>query len=217
MLIRAGKQYLGPLEILGAFIYECGTDLAKILAGTTAERGELASKIKNTEKSAHDRSKQLINQLNRAPIKPLDEKIVRDLAVMQSEVLRGIAKTSNSFLLYQIGTPGAFLVQISQELLQQAALIKAIFAGIPKGDCVLGQCEEIIQLDKEVERLLESGMLHLFASEKDPLEVIKRKQVFDDLKILAAKVRRIADFVKILAIASAAAECPHAFWHRRSA
>ncbi|MBZ5500187.1 MAG: hypothetical protein LAP85_27650 [Acidobacteriia bacterium] len=114
-------------------------------------------------------------------------------------------------MIYQICEPGAFLPQISQKLLQQATLMKAVFAGIPRGDCVLGHCEEIIKLDKEVEGLLESGMLHLLASEKDPLEVIKRKQVFDDLKILAERVRRIADFVKILAIAHTAAECTQAF------
>jgi uncharacterized protein Yka (UPF0111/DUF47 family) len=215
MLIRAGKQYLGQLEILSAFIYECGAELERLLAGAPVDRGEIALKIRDAERSAHERSKQLITQLNQAPIKPLDEKTVRDLAIMQSEILRGIAKASNRFVLYQIGEPGAFLHQLSQKLLHQATLIKDVFAGILKGDSVLGQCEEIIHLDDEVERTLESCMLQLFASEKDPIEVIKRKQILDEFQVLAEKVRRIADFVKSLAIASTAAECPHKFWRRR--
>lgn len=207
MLVGAGKPYLVQLEALGAFIWESGAQLAKILSGGVEERAEFASRINDTARSAHDRSKQLITRLNRSSIKPLDEKTVRALAVMQSEILRGMARASNDFVLYQIGEPGAFLPQISQKLLEQVTLIKAVFAGIPRSDCVLGHCEEIIQLDKEVERLLESGMLNLIASEKDPLEAIKRKQVFDDLKTLAEKVRRLADFVKMLAIASTAADC----------
>jgi uncharacterized protein Yka (UPF0111/DUF47 family) len=217
MRIRAGKPYPGQLEILGVHICECGAELANLLAGAMADRGELASKIKDAERSARDRAKQLIARVNRAPIKPLDEKTVRHLAVMQSEILHGIARTSNRFVLFQIGDPAVFLPQISQKLLQQATLIKDVFAGIPRCDCVLGQCEEIIRLDKEVERLLESGMLHLFASEKDPIAVIKRKQVFDDFKTLAEKVRRIADFVKNLAIAPTSVECPNAGWRRRGA
>jgi uncharacterized protein Yka (UPF0111/DUF47 family) len=217
MLIRAGKQYLGPLEIQGGFIYDCSADLAKILAATTVDRGEIALKLKDTERSALAKSKQLIAKLNRASIKPLDGEVVRDLAVMQSEILHVIARAGNRFVLYQIAEPGAFLPQISQKLLQQATLIKAVFAGISRGDCVLGQCDEIIQFDQEVERLLESGMLHLFASENDPIEVIKRKQVFDEFQILAAKLRRMADFVKVLATASIAVEDRHAFWHRRGA
>jgi uncharacterized protein Yka (UPF0111/DUF47 family) len=201
MLIMAGKQYLGQFEILGSSIYECGAEFADLLAGAMADRGAIGSRIKDKARSAHDRSKQLIAQLNRAPIKPLDEKIIRDLVVMQSEILRGIARASNCFMLYQISEPGAFLPQISQKLLQQATLIETVFAGIPRGDCILGQCEEIIRLDKEVERLLESGMLRLFASEKDPLEVIKRKQVFDEFRILAEKIRRLAEFLRNLALA----------------
>ena len=217
MLIGAGKRYLEQLEILGTFICECGSNLANMLAGTMADRDKFASKIKDAERSAHDRSKQLIARLNRTAIKPLDQKTVRDLAVLLSEILHGIARAGNRFVLYQIGEPGAFLPQISQKLLRQATLINAVFAGIPKGDCVLGQCEEIIQLDKEVEGLLDSGVLHLFVSEKDPIQVIQRKQVFDEFQVLAEQVRRIADFVENLAIASTSVEHPQEFWRRRGA
>jgi uncharacterized protein Yka (UPF0111/DUF47 family) len=217
MLIWAGKQYLEQLEILSAYICECGSNLANMLAGTMADRDKFASKIKDAERSAHDRSKQLIARLNRTPIKPLDQKTLRDLAVLLTEILHGIARAGNRFVLYQIDEPGTFLSQISQKLLQQATLINVVFAGISKGDCVLGQCEEIIQLDKEVERLLESGELYLFASERDPIEVIKRKQVFDEFRVLAEQARRIADFVKHLALTSTSVEGPHAFWRRRGA
>jgi uncharacterized protein Yka (UPF0111/DUF47 family) len=175
---RGWKKYLEQLEILGALIHECGSNLSNIPADTMADRDKFASRIKDAERSAHDRSKQLIARLNRTSIKPLDQKTVRDLAVLLSEILHGIARAGNRLVLYQIGEPGAFLPQISPKLLRQATLINAVFAGIPKGDCVLGQCEERIQLDKEVERLLESGVLHLFVSEKDPIEVIKKAKVF---------------------------------------
>ena len=216
VLIGAGKQYLEQLEILSAFICECGSNLANMLAGTMADRDKFASKIKDAERSAHDQAKQLIARLNRTPIKPLDQKTVRDLAVLLTEILHGIARAGNRFVLCQIGEPGAFLPQISPKLLQQATLINAVFAGIPKGDCVLGLCEEIIQLDKEVERLLESGVQHLFVSERGSIEVM-RKQVFDEFQVLAEQVCRIADFVKNLALASTSVERPPAFWRRRGA
>jgi uncharacterized protein Yka (UPF0111/DUF47 family) len=131
---RGWKKYLEQLEILGALIYECGSNLSNILADTMADRDKFASKIKDAERSAHDRSKQPIARLNRTSIKPLDQKTVRDLAVLLSEILHGIARAGNRFVLYQIGEPGAFLPQISPKLLRQATLINAATPW-DTGDC----------------------------------------------------------------------------------
>jgi uncharacterized protein Yka (UPF0111/DUF47 family) len=198
MLIKAGRPYMEELAQLGAIIFESGADLAQVLAGDSKARGELVSKLHGAKRSARERLRQLLAKLNRARIKPLDENIVRNLAVMQYELMRRIARSADCFLFYRIGEAGPFLPQIAQQLRQQARLIGTLIAEISNGNGDVRLCEGIIRLDSDVKIPIEEGVAHLFGSEHDPLEVIKWKGVFDSLGNMTEQCRRIAEFVKLL-------------------
>jgi uncharacterized protein Yka (UPF0111/DUF47 family) len=210
MPIKAEKKYLEILEILGDWIVVCGSEFANLVGGAEVGRAASALRIDSVVRSARDQSKQLIHWLNRAAIKPLDEGIVRDLAAVQIAILQGIAKASNRFLLYEVGDPGTFLPKIAQQFLQQSTLIRTVVAGMARDESVLDPLNQIVQLDKEVQKLIETGILHLFGSERDPIEVIKRKQVLTEFQDLAENFCQFFEVVRNQCMVMAADTSPRA-------
>ena len=89
--------------------------------------------------------------------------------------------------------------EIAELLCSQANAVATILTDVSNLERTVGLCEEIIGHEKEVDRLYYEGLNRLFDSSHDPLNVIKEKQIMDDLRDTARSAKTSAEVILVVA------------------
>jgi uncharacterized protein Yka (UPF0111/DUF47 family) len=196
MRLAASNQYAIQLEKMGVLVLEAAELLSRFLRHDSAERVFLASRIKEFEQRGDDLARGVIDKLNRAPIKPLDVKLVWDLSQALHNILDLLAVASSRFVLFQIQEPVPFTPDSAEMLLQQSREILACLKAMHSDGHVIEHCAGILRLGNELRRLHETSTVHLFETVTDPIELVKQKEIVDILAQAAEKTRALAHLVE---------------------
>lgn len=172
--------------------------LFRILSDPSVNPEGLASQVAVLAKENRKDARSLLNKLNRAPVKPVDERSMRRMSDALEDLMNSLEQVSFRLVVFNLRESIPFTAMIAETISQQARRINSLLSD----SCGDGQsaenCEETIRLQEEVERIHESCMLHLFDSVKDPVEVIRRKQIIDDLHRASIAAREIGCIIKPL-------------------
>lgn len=177
----------------GAYIlHEVMGDYTKI--------GEKIPQIANLEHEADDINDDIIDKLNQTFITPLDREDIYSLANMLDDGVDFIQGTLERMMLYRTGQPSEGAVQLSNlvtqcadELVHAFDLLKNIKGNQEK---ILGHTRKIVSLESEGDRIYRQEVAHLFTSCGDPLEVIKWKEVLENLEDALDHCESIADLLR---------------------
>lgn len=177
----------------GAYIlHEVMSDYTKI--------GEKIPQIANLEHEADDINDDIIDKLNRTFITPLDREDIYSLANMLDDGVDLIQGILERMMLYRTGQPSEGAVQLSnlvtlcaEELLHAFDLLRNIRGNQEK---ILEHTRKIVSLESEGDRIYRQEVAHLFTSCGDPLEVIKWKEVLENLEDTLDHCESIADLLR---------------------
>lgn len=196
MRLAANNRYAAQLERMGVVVLEAADLLSKFLSQNSPERASLASRIKELKHQGDDLTRGVVDKLNRAAIKPLDEKLVWELSRALDSVLDLLDAVSSRFMLFQIQEPIPFTVDFAELLFQQSQEILASLRAKSDDAQVSEHCAEILRLGNELRRLHETSTMHLFETVTDPIELVKRKEIVDILALAAENTRDLAHLIE---------------------
>ncbi len=207
----------GPSSVelgrLGILILDASELLVRILTAAPRDRHALVGRVMNIADEGRKAHRVFLDRLDRAYVKPLDQDLLRKASRTLEKEMGLLEQVSSHAALFGPRDSMPFSAQIAEVVAQQSRGIVAALSGMRNGGPVRSACEEIIQLKEEADRIHESGTLHLLDEVKDPLEVIKGKQVIDDLHQASRTAREVAYLLRPLACSRA---CSHAAAHTPS-
>ncbi len=144
-----------------------------------------------------------INTLNETFITPFDREDILALANRLDDIVDGIYLITNRFHLYKIQKPTEF----SRKL---AYTIEATTQALQKALCslrsnknmkeTLHQCVEINRLENEGDVLRDEAISYLFENEKDPLMVIKQKELYELAELVTDNCEHVANMVESILV-----------------
>ena len=72
--------------------------------------------------------------------------------------------------------------------------------GLKKPEELTKRCEQINRRELEVEDRVRTAVCNLFANERDPISLIKQKEIYELLETAADRCENVADVVEAIAV-----------------
>ena len=155
-----------------------------------------ADAIKDIEHACDGRTRSIIDRLNRTFVTPLDREDIHALAISLDDVMDAIDAAAAVIRLYKItkvrhGTKR--LVDIVCESMDRLA--EALTA-LERREGVLELAAKVKQLEHEADRVHQDAIVELFDQERDPIAVIKWKEIFDFLEAATDRCEDVANLLE---------------------
>jgi hypothetical protein len=182
------------------------TDGARVLLGILQNFDNVEAqvqKIKEIEHRGDDMTHAVITKLNQTFITPFDREDIHRLASSLDDVLDFVNAAGQRLVLYKISgaTPAAaelagLIVRQSEELTKAVSLLE-------KNKHVLEHCVEINRLEDEADSVCRAAIANLFENEKDPIALIKMKELYEVLEMATDKAEDAANVLEAVVLKSA--------------
>lgn len=162
-----------------------------------------AEKIKDIEHANDTIMHALMNKLNRTFITPFDREDIHELGSKIDDVLDLTDAAASRLVTYRIDKIRPGVADLSRVLMAATKEVVAAVRVLEKKNEVLEHCIEINRLENEGDRLCRDLIANLFEQEKDPILVIKWKEIIEVLEIATDKCEDVANVVETITLKNA--------------
>ena len=159
-----------------------------------------ADEIKEVEHKCDVLTHQIIERLNRTFITPFDREDVHSLGRSLDDVMDAIDAAASVMRLYKI----------NKVLFGSRELAKIITASTERVLGAMGELEglkgvqasavEINRLENEADRMHQAALGRLFDEEKDPINIIKWKEILDFLEAATDRCEDVANVLEAVVV-----------------
>ena len=193
-------QIFGQMSI---HLVEAAEILAQMMREPEGDILVFAAKIKELEHKGDAITHRVIEELNKTFITPIDREDIHDLSTALDDVLDLIDSTAARIALFRISESIPGLPEMSVVLLNQVKEIAAAVSNLQDNDHVVERCIEINRLENDADRLFQSAMALLFEKVRDPIEVIKRKEIIETMEHATDKAEDVANVLETIMVKNA--------------
>ena len=160
-------------------------------------------KIKEIEHAGDDITHAVFVKLNSTFITPFDREDIHLLASSLDDVLDFINAAADRIMLYKITSAPPAAYEIAQIIVKQAEALGRAVRNLEKLKDVLPHCVEVNRLENEADRLCREAIGKLFDTEKDPIALIKIKELLEVLETATDKAEDAANVLETVVLKSA--------------
>ena len=180
-LLPRNDRYFDQFTELAVRIHESAKILDRFFQGESAV-ATVADQVKRLEHECDEISHEILREIDRTFITPIDREDIHRLAVRLDDVIDLIDGTVRRLALFKIGkaTPisqalCALIVKTTRELVEAVSHLR-----LQKG--VMEHCIRIKQFENEGDVVYHDAIASLFENELPAIEVIKWKEVYDTME-----------------------------------
>jgi hypothetical protein len=94
------------------------------------------------------------------------------------------------------------VVDLARILLLSTEELVAAVRVLEKHDSISAHCIEINRLENDADRMCRTLIAHLFEEEKDPVQIIKWKEIIETLEIATDKCEDVANVLESIRLKS---------------
>lgn len=157
-----------------------------------------ASKIKEVEHELDIITHTTIERLNKTFVTPLDREDIHSLISHMDDVLDSIEAVARRLVLYKVEKTTPELLAMVKTLIKAIEVMSKAIIGLrdmKHPQIILNYCIELNSLENEGDDLYRIALAHLFDHEKDPIELIKWKEIYE---IMEASVDCCEDVANVI-------------------
>jgi predicted phosphate transport protein (TIGR00153 family) len=160
-------------------------------------------KLKAIEHRGDDMTHAIITKLNQTFITPFDREDIHRLASSLDDVLDFVNAAGQRLVLYKIRSAPESAAQLAGLIVRQTEELTRAVSLLEKNKHVLEHCVEINRLEDEADRVCRMAIAHLFDHEKDPIALIKMKELYEVLEMATDKAEDAANVLEAVVLKSA--------------
>jgi hypothetical protein len=174
--------------------------LREIIAAPRDDREALRRRMRDAEHAADDTTHDTIRRLNSSFITPFDRQDIYALAGRLDDVMDHMDAVADLVVLYQLdGLPQGVRHQVDV-LCRAATLTAEAMPGLRSMKGLEEYWIEANRLENEADRVYRELLAELFSGRYDPLEVLKLKDVIEELEAAADAFEQVAHVVETVAV-----------------
>ncbi|MCP2241948.1 DUF47 domain-containing protein [Lentzea aerocolonigenes] len=198
-----GAKFFELFAEIGANIGAGVELLREFVQAPEQDRAELAARMHTLENAADDATHAIIEHLDRSFVTPFDREDIYRLAARLDDVVDHMDAAVDLATLYRVGElPGGVAVQ-ADLLCRAAQLTAAAMPRLAEPQELTAFWVEVNQIENEADQVYRRLLSELFNGERDALEVMKLKDVVDELEAAADAFEHVANAVHSIAVKEA--------------
>ena len=188
---RFFEDFVGMAEELRG-----GARLLKQMLAVDPPDVSKADDIKDVEHVCDGKTRAIIERLNRTFVTPLDREDIHALAGSLDDVMDAIDAAAAVTRLYKIThvRPGAR--RLTEIICESTDRLVEALGALEKGTGVVELAARVDQLEREADRVHQDAIVALFDEERDPIVVIKWKELLDFLEAATDRCEDVANLLE---------------------
>ena len=168
--------------------------LAEMFAGEKPIAAK-AQEIKEVEHKCDFMTHEIIQRLNKTFVTPIDREDIHSLATRIDDVMDAIDMAAGLVPLYRIDRTRYGAKELTKVIIEQIGVLRLALVALEKRSGVLDRTVEINRLENEADKVYKDALGRLFDEERDPITVIKWKEI---LSLLEQATDRCEDVANLL-------------------
>src|SRR5881227_1709060 len=185
-LIPREMKFFELFAELSASLTEGAKLLRSILQNPT-DLGMQAEQMQAIEHRGDKATHAIITKLNQTFITPFDREDIHRLASSLDDVLDFMNAAAERIWMYKITEPPPAAAKLSKLVLSQCKELGEAVSHLKDNGDVLARCVEIKRLENEADVASREAIGSLFEREKDPITLIKIKELLEVLETASDK------------------------------
>ena len=168
--------------------------LQEMFAGEKALSSK-AQEIKEIEHKCDFMTHDIIQRLNKTFVTPIDREDIHSLATSIDDVMDAIDMAAGLVPLYRIDKVRFGAPQLTKLIIDQIDVLRSALVALERRSGVLDRTVEINRIENEADKVYKDALGRLFDEERDPIAVIKWKEI---LSLLEQATDRGEDVANLL-------------------
>jgi predicted phosphate transport protein (TIGR00153 family) len=176
-----------------------GTKELLSLVTTGANIATKCRRISDIEHETDTITHRCVEALHKTFITPIDRESIHRLITRMDDIMDYVEAAAERIELYELTTMTADSRDLADVLHRSALQVEAAVRGLrtlkdPQGTLKL--CIDINRLENECDAILRRSVAKLFKEEKDPILVIKWKEIYENLENASDRCEDVANIIE---------------------
>ncbi len=158
-----------------------------------------AERVKQIEHECDEITHAVVAGLHKTFITPIDRNDIYRLITKMDDIMDMVEAAADRLALYDVHEMTKEVVDLARCLVSSAEHVLGAVKGIRALDAsngVLQHCVEINRLENVADTILRSALARLFREEKDPIAVIKWKEIYETLESATDRCEDVANVIE---------------------
>jgi len=170
--------------------------------GDPALRDKHAAEVDVAERSADRITAEVVRQLHKTFITPIDREQILGLINAMDDVLDLLQDATETMSLYDVRNITPEVRQLGEISVRCCARVQHAVTLLPRlsdasvAEAAIKTCEEIDRLESDADRVMRSAMSKLFREEPDVRELIKLKAIYELLESISDRCEDVANLIE---------------------
>ncbi len=166
---------------------------------------ERAKEIYEVEQDGDMLTHDIMKKLNRTFITPIDREDIHALASRMDDILDLIWGGVDRMIVFKISSPTREAVELSKDLHQTTEVLQKTIRELRAKNYshVQEHCIEINRLENRIDRTFRDALGKLFDDMKDPLLIIKWKEIYEHLEDASDRCEDVANVLEGIVLKNA--------------
>jgi predicted phosphate transport protein (TIGR00153 family) len=177
-----------------------GARLLEAMLRTYDEPEARAAEIRATEHRGDEISHDIGHRLEATFVTPFDREDIHALISGLDDILDLVEEVADTFVLYRIAAPTATAVEQAALIVKQVELLHEALAHLQGYKYLDRYWIEVHRLENEGDRIVRAAIASLFHYEKDPINLVKWKDVYGLLEDTIDKAEDVANIIERITI-----------------
>jgi predicted phosphate transport protein (TIGR00153 family) len=178
-----------------------GSRLLKEMMENYRNPAEQAQRLHDIEHIGDTITHDIAKKLNQTFITPIDREDIHGLASVLDDILDIVEAISDRFVVFKVSAPTETAIKLANILYQSSVAVGAgiDLLGKPHAD-VTEYAIRVNSLENEADRVTRDAISKLFEEEKDPIAVIKWKEIYESFEEGTDRCEDVSNILERIAL-----------------
>ena len=192
-LLPRDDKFFGYFNQQVNFICQAADLLVEGAAAGNSHLASVTHQIKAIEEQADTVIHEIYTHLNSTFITPLDPEDIHSLSSHLDDVIDGIEDCVYRLLAYRIDPIPGTAVELCRLVQSCGVTLRLAFEALAKDQPLIKHCIEVNRLEEAADQLVRAAVADLFQNERDPIRIIKLKEIYEFLEQTTDYCEDVAD------------------------
>ncbi len=195
-LLPREEQYFALFAQMTSYINDAARTLVEMLSQRDGDFQEYVQRIKSIEHACDDLTHNVSTRLNKSFITPFDREDIYMMSKALDDVVDLIDGAARAVVMYDIHETTEPAKQLAGVIQRMAVQLHEVVSILQKPKGVTERLIEIHRLENEGDDIYQRAVGALFHENRDALEVIKWKDVYEKLEAAIDRSENVANIIE---------------------
>lgn len=155
--------------------------------------------IRSIERKGDEYTNGILTELNSTYVSSLDGEFVQELGFAIDDILYLIYGLSEKIDLYPVANISDYMKEMVSLINESCRQLQLAVEGLENpndADNAIKSCKELDKILIQLDNIRRAAIASLFENEKDPVDLIKHKEIVQNIETAAKKIENISRIIK---------------------